>query len=286
MPCLRFNTPSGRHPHLTSTSAPDQNGKERPEAKGRLLRVSEAQPDGPPAEPTTEPEWWEDPSLPWQHKPTPADIACFTWLGVVAVYSIVISVMRPTLAGLAPHVLASLGSWTGLVLVGARAATGDPWWPLVWVLGTVGLIKFDWIYWWAGRLWGRNLIEAWSGRSPRVRRANERAERFARKYDVLAIAIGFLPLPLPRGVILVVLGEAGTSLRKFLTVSVVCSFITNGVYLALGYWIGEPAVKVMEAYGQYLVWVSVGILVVMVVGIWWKQRKAAATDAGGDVKRG
>jgi membrane protein DedA with SNARE-associated domain len=243
------------------------------DAKGRLLRVSDAQPDGPATESTTAPEWWEDPSLPWKHKPTPSDIACFSWLGVVAVYSIVINVLRPTLAGLAPHVLASMGSWTGLVLVGARAATGDPWWPLVWILGTLGLIKFDWIYWWAGRLWGRNLIDAWSGRSPRVRRANERAERFARKYDVLAIAVGFLPIPLPRGVILVVLGEAGTSLRKFLTVSVICSFITNGAYLALGYWIGEPAVKVMEVYGQYLVWVSVAILVVMVVSIWWKQRK-------------
>jgi len=266
---------------LTSASSPGGMGRGDP--KGRLLRVSDAQPDGPPTESTTAPEWWEDPSLPWKHKPTRSDIACFSWLGVVAVYSIVINVLRPTLAGLAPHVLASVGSWTGLVLVGARAATGDPWWPLVWILGTLGLIKFDWIYWWAGRLWGRNLIDAWSGRSPRVRRANERAERFARKYDVLAIAVGFLPIPLPRGVILVVLGEAGTSLRKFLTVSVICSFITNGAYLALGYWIGEPAVKVMEAYGQYLVWVSVAILVVMVVSIWWKQRKPAATDADKDL---
>lgn len=251
-------------------------GNEAERRKGRLLRVSDPQPEPAAAEPATEPtagpEWWEDPSMPWKHKPTRSDIACFTWLGVVAVYSIVISVLRPTLAGLAPHVLASMGSWTGLVLVGARAAVGDPWWPLVWVLGTLGLIKFDWIYWWAGRLWGRNLIDAWSGRSPRVRRANARAERLARKYAVLAIAIGFLPLPIPRGVILVVLGEAGTSLRKFLTVSVICSFITNGAYLALGYWIGEPAVKAMEVYGQYLVWVSVAILVVMVVSIWWKQR--------------
>ncbi len=85
---------------LTSTSSPGCPG--RGEAKGRLLRVSDAQPDGPPAESTTAPEWWEDPSLPWKHKPTPSDIACFTWLGVVAVYSIVINVLRPTLAGLAP----------------------------------------------------------------------------------------------------------------------------------------------------------------------------------------
>jgi membrane protein DedA with SNARE-associated domain len=243
--------------------------------------VSAAQPDDGRSEPAAQPEraaaeWWEDPNLPWKHKPTRTDIACFTWLSVVAVYSIVISVLRPTLAGLAPHVLASLGSWTGLVLVGAQARVGDPWWPLVWVLGTFGLIKFDWIYWWAGRLWGRELIDVWSGRSERVRRANARAERLARKYDVLAIAVGFLPLPIPRGVILAVLGETGTSLRKFLTVSFVCSVITNGAYLALGYQIGEPAVQVMNAYGGYLVWVSVALVVVLIGQAYWRQSRRSA----------
>lgn len=241
--------------------------------------MSDAEPEPPLAEPTAEREWWDDPSMPWKHKPSHAEIVCFSWLGVVAVYSIVISVLRPTLAGLAPHVLASLGSWSGQVLVGARAAMGDPWWPLIWFLGTIGLIKFDWVYWWAGRLWGRNLIEVWSGRSPRVRRANERAERFARKYSVLAIAIGFLPIPLPRGVILAVLGEAGISLRKFLTISILCSFVTNGAYLALGFWIGEPAVQVMNVYGGYLVWVSIAILVVIVFQVWRTQRKRTSEDA-------
>ena len=231
--------------------------------------MSEAQPD----EATDAGEWWDDPSMPWRHKPTRADIACFAWLGVVAVYSLVMMVARPTLLALAPHFLASLGSWSGFVMVGAKAAVGDPWWPLVWAIGTFGLIKFDWIYWWAGKLWGRNLIEVWSGRSERARRNNERAERFARKYETLAIAITFLPLPIPRAVIFAVLGEAGTSLRKFLTVSIASSFVSTGAYLAIGFWIGEPAVKAMDAYGRYLLWVSVAILVFLVVQQWRKGRR-------------
>ncbi len=121
------------------------------------------------------PEWWDDPSLPWKHKPTRADLACLSWLGVASVYGMVMLVMRPGLLASAPHVLASLGSWTGSITVGARAAVGDQWWPLVWLLGTIGLVKFDWIYWWAGKLWGRSLIETWSGRSERARRMNARA---------------------------------------------------------------------------------------------------------------
>ncbi|MBK9696355.1 MAG: VTT domain-containing protein [Propionibacteriaceae bacterium] len=220
-------------------------------------------------------EWWDDPALPWRHQPTRQDIACFSWLGVVAVYSLVMMVARPTLLGFAPHVLASLGSWSGFVMVGALAATGDPWWPLVWALGSLGLIKFDWIYWWAGRLWGRNLIEAWSGRSERARRTNLLAERFARRFETLAIMVTFLPLPLPRAVIFAVLGEAGTSLRKFLTVSALSSVVSAGCYLAVGYWIGEPAVAVMDTYGRYLLYLSLAIAGGLLVSYWWKNRQAS-----------
>ena len=221
-------------------------------------------------------EWWDDPSLPWKHQPSRSDIACFTWLGVAAVYGVVVSVLRPGLLASAPHVLASLGSWSGSVLIGARAATGDPWWALVWLLGTVGLVKFDWVYWWAGRLWGRDLIEVWSGRSERARRANERAERFARKYETLAIVVGFLPIPWPRAVVLAVLGEAGTSLRKLLAVSLAASFVSMGGYLAIGYWIGEPAVEAMRVYGNYLWYVSLAILAVVLGQAWLRQRQRRA----------
>ena len=138
----------------------------------------------PGPEPAAESEWWDDPSLPWRHKPTKADLACFSWLAVVGIYGIIMVWLRFALITLSPHTLASLGSWSGMVMVGALARVGDQWWPLVLFLGTFGLIKFDWIYWWAGRLWGPNLIEVWSGRSARARRINEWAERFARKYDL------------------------------------------------------------------------------------------------------
>jgi len=239
--------------------------------------VTGTQPEPPQdAGAPSQPEWWEDPSLPWKHKPTRADLACMAWLTAAGVYGLVMLALRPALLASAPHVLASLGSWTGTVLVGAKAALGDPWWPVVWVLGTFGLIKFDWVYWWAGKRWGRNLIEVWSGRSDRARRANLRAERFARRYETWAIVISMLPIPLPRAVVLAVLGEAGTSLRKVLTVSILSSFFMMGVYLAIGYWIGEPAVAVVETYGRYLWYLSLVLIVGIVANALWKGRSARA----------
>ncbi|MCE1173314.1 MAG: VTT domain-containing protein [Propionibacteriales bacterium] len=221
-------------------------------------------------------EWWDDPSLPWRHKPTRADIACFSWLGAIAVFSLIMWPLRPILLAYGPHILAALGSWSGMVLMGARAAVGDPWWPLVLVIGTLGLIKFDWVYWWAGRLWGRNLIEVWSGRSQRARKVNAWAEQFARKYDILALVVSLIPFVPGRGVVVAVLGEAGTSLKKFLTVSILTSAVVNAGLLAVGYWIGEPAVEVVQAYGAYLPWVSLVLLVVVVASTVVQQRKRSA----------
>jgi len=232
--------------------------------------VSEA----PNPEPAAEAEWWDDPSLPWRHQPTKADIACFSWLGVAGVYGLIMLWLRVALIDLSPETLASLGSWSGMVLVGAGAATGDQWWPLILVLGTLGLVKFDWIYWWAGRLWGRNLIEVWSGRSARARRVNEWAERFARKYDILALIISMIPFVPGRGVVVAVLGEAGTSLRKFLTVSILTSAVVNAALLWLGFQVGKPAKDAMDVYGGYLLWVSGAMLIATIVIVYRQQQGA------------
>ena len=63
-------------------------------------------------------EWWEEPGLPWKHKPTRADIACLSWMGVASVYGLILLPLRPVMLGLAPHLLGSLGYRTGLVMTG------------------------------------------------------------------------------------------------------------------------------------------------------------------------
>lgn len=221
----------------------------------------------------TEPEWWDNPGLPWRHKPTRADLACFSWLGVVAVYGLVLLPLRPVMLTLSPHILGGLGYRTGLVMVGALASGGDRWWPLIWLLGALGAMKFDWIYWWAGKLWGHGLIEVWSGRSERARRRNEWAIRFAHKYETLAIALTFTPIPLPAPVIYAALGAAGTRLSKFLTVGGISALISTAGYMYLGYVIGEPAVALVEKYGQWLWYLSLGILAAMIIGYVWQGRK-------------
>ncbi|MFP5415907.1 MAG: DedA family protein [Actinomycetes bacterium] len=240
----------------------------------------------PPGEETTR-EWWDDPALPWRQRPGKADIACMAALSVVAVYALVMLPLRPVMLGLAPHLLGSLGYRTGLVLVGALAAVGDPWWPLVLVLGSLMAMKFDWVYWWAGRLWGRDIMDVWAAnKSPRTQRRWNRVWELTHRYETLAIVATFLPLPLPAGVIYAALGAAGTKLWKFLSVCFASALATTAGYMALGYWIGAPAVEVVDTYGRYLWYVSIAILVGMLAVWWFRQRGqgAGGPSAAGGVR--
>jgi membrane protein DedA with SNARE-associated domain len=228
--------------------------------------------------------WWQADGFPWnKRKPERADIVCMGLIFFVAVYSLVMLPLQPVLLGFTPYLLAALGYRTGIVMIGALAATGDPWWPLLALVGSVMMLKFDWIYWWAGKLWGRGLIEMWSGQSPRSRKRNERAEKFALKYETLAILVTYLPVPLPAGVIFAVLGWAGTSFRKFMTVNYIGAVLATSLYLGLGYMLGAPAVDLIEQYNKYLWYVSLAILAFMLGGWWLNERRRAKEEvAEGD----
>lgn len=217
-------------------------------------------------------EWWEEPGLPWKQKPGRADIACLSWMGIASLYGLILLPLRPVMLGLAPVILGSLGYRTGLVMSGALGSVGDPWWPLVLVLGSLMAMKFDWIYWWAGKLWGHGLIEVWSGRSERARKRNQRAITFTQKYETWAIFVTYLPIPIPAAVVYAALGAAGTSLKKFLIVSFIASLLSSALYIYLGWTIGEPAVEVLNTYGQYLWYVSIAMIVGIIAVAWWKAR--------------
>ena len=219
-------------------------------------------------------EWWDDPGLPWRHKPTRADAWCLGLMGFVTVYALVMLPLRPLLLLHAPQVLGALGYRTGLVMEGALARVGDPHWWWVLALAGLGSVKFDWIYWWAGRLWGRNILDTFTrGRSERTRRNYEKAWGLSRRFESLAIVLTFLPIPLPAGVIYASLGAAGTSLPKFVTVGTLAGFVTNALYMYLGWQLGEPAVRLVDTYAQWITWSSLALLVGVVAVTMWRQRR-------------
>ena len=176
------------------------------------------------------------------------------------------------LLGANPYLLAALGgSRTSAVTIGALAATGVGFWPAGLLLGTFGAVKFDWLYWWAGRLWGRGLIEIVAGRSPRAARNAARAERLARRFGVLAIVLTYI-VPLPSGVVYASVAAAGMRLRTFLMIDIATAAITRAIFIYLGYWIGAPAVRVVEIIAQYSWYLSIALLLGIFFNLWRQAR--------------
>lgn len=231
-----------------------------------------------PAAPA-EKEWWEEAGMPWNSKPGRSDIACLAWFGVIGVFSIILIPTRAWLLGVAPDWLAMItGGRTAVAASGAIASTGEmPHWPWVLVFASILSLKFDWIYWWAGKLWGRGMIEVWAGRSKRAAKNYARAERWAIKLGPLGFVIAYIPIPLPlMQVVFVLAGATGMSLRRFLVYDYVVSTLFLLGYFWLGWQLGEPVVGILDAYARIAGYVAIGLIVVIMVGAFIGKKPAGS----------
>ncbi|HOB05824.1 MAG TPA: hypothetical protein PKM36_11210, partial [Propionibacteriaceae bacterium] len=130
----------------------------------------------------------------------------------------------------------------------------------------------------AGRLWGHGLIEVWSGRSERARRRNKRAIAFTQRFESWAIFLTYLPIPFPAAVVYAAVGMARMRLWVFMLIHLVGAGTAQALYLWLGWSIGEPAVAVVKTFADYMWYLTIGILVVMLATWWWRRRSQSVED--------
>src|SRR5215470_8985244 len=117
-----------------------------------------------PADTPKKADPWNDPRLPWHGKPRAADIFC--WLGIVlsGLFYWVLLPLRVSLVGTHPVAAELLnGSTESIISAAAFAKTEGGTVALVLLAAIPGLMKFDALYWWAGRLWGERFIKALLG---------------------------------------------------------------------------------------------------------------------------
>jgi len=237
------------------------------------LRQDDAAGDAEP-----EKEWWDDPSMPWRHKPGKPDLACMVWIGVIGLWGIAMLPLRTWLMGLNVPLLVSLtGSRAAIAGLGSLVRVGDYvawWWPML--AGLAMSVKFDWVYWWAGKLWGRGMIEVWAGQSERAARTYARAERWALRWGALGIFIAYVPIPLPlMAVVFVLAGASGMTVRRFMVLDIISSALWQTFYFLLGFGVGEPAVQVLKVYARYANYVAGALVVVVLVMVFTRSSRQA-----------
>jgi membrane protein DedA with SNARE-associated domain len=206
-------------------------------------------------------------------RPSRSELIC--WLAIVlsGVYALALLPAVPALIGTKPVLLELLrGSTSSMVAAGAFARVGQASLPLALLAGVVGIAKYDWLWWWAGRLWGRAVLEFIGVRSPRVRRAVDRIEHSAGRWGWLAVIVAPF-LPIPTALIYAVVGWTGMRLWRFVAYNILGSALWTGMCVALGYAIGQSAVDAAKAVSHYALWVSLGLVVAIIARQAWRMRR-------------
>jgi membrane-associated protein len=206
---------------------------------------------------------WDDPRIPWAGRPRLADILC--WAGIVLsgiYYWALIPFVAP-LVGTHPVLLEVLnGNSAAIISAAAFARIGHGSLVVVLLAAIPGLMKFDLLYWWAGRLWGERIIALLSGRRNRGGRYMARVQRWGRKFTWPAMLVAQF-LPIPTAIIYVVVGWAGMRLVTFLILDAIGTLLWAGMLAGLGYELGHHAVVVAQTISHYGLWISIALIVVV-----------------------
>ncbi len=167
------------------------------------------------------------------------------------------------------------GSATAVVTLGAQVNTGQEHLLVALFAGLPGLMIFDPVFWWAGKRWGENAFTMLLGRSKNPEKQKQRLARLTAKYGWFAVLIGYIG-PIPVMLIAVAVGFGGMSLRTYILLDIIAAMLWLGLLVGLGYAIGQSAIDTVEAISRYALWISLG-LIVIIVGrqIWTQTRKPA-----------
>jgi membrane-associated protein len=214
--------------------------------------------------------------LPWgDRKPERADRFLVAAIALSSLYLLAWIPLTPVLVGGHPVLLELFkGSMSGMVTMGAMSRIGDASIVVAVLAAIPGLMIFDWIYWWAGRRWGHNAIDLFLGNHPKAAARAARIERIFHRYGWIAIVVAYFQ-PIPNVLFYAAAGWTRMRLIPFLLLDLVGCLLWIALCVGLGYAIGQEAVDVAKAVGRYALWVTIGLVVVIVARQMWAQRRAA-----------
>jgi membrane-associated protein len=241
-------------------------------------KTGEAEP-APEAEPARQPVTAEA-MLPWTGKPRRIDILTWAAITLSGLYYWAILPFRASLVGTHPVVLELLnGATEAFIAAAAFAKAGHGSIALILLVSIPGMMKFDVLYWWAGRLWGERIIMLLSGNHKRGPKYMARVQRWGRKFLWPAVLVSRF-LPIPSVILYVIAGWSGMRLTTFLILDAIGTLAWAGTLIGLGWAMGHHAVVIAQDISHYGLWITIAlVLVVVALQIRSTRRMAAVTAA-------
>ena len=197
-------------------------------------------------------------------------VICGGVLVLQGVYRLVLLFATPSLIGSDPVLLELLrGSTSSLVAGGAFARVGRASLLLAFLAPLPTLMMSDPFVWWAGRLWGPEVVELIAGRGARERRGTRRALRLVERWRSPAVVLAPV-LPVPSVIIYAAAGWTGMRLWRFLVLDLLGTGGWVALIVGLGYALGRPAVNVAHAITHYSLLITLGLVVLSVALAVWR----------------
>jgi membrane-associated protein len=235
---------------------PDEAAEEGVTEAAQPAEAEQAEPEKP-----QQPEVW----LPWSGKARKRDIFCIVGIMLSGFYGLAMIPFTPKLINTHPVLLELLaGSNSSTVAGGAFAATGTRLeFGVVIVAALIGMMKFDFLFWWAGNMWGHRILTMFAGRSRRALKFAKRAEQLSPKWAAVAVLLSaFLPVPTP--LIYAAAGLAGLPLVWFLICDIIGTAAWATLLATLGYALGPTGVHAANLVSRYAL-ITILVLVVLTI---------------------
>ncbi|MEJ8282089.1 DedA family protein [Pseudonocardia spirodelae] len=218
---------------------------------------------------------------PWDGPMRRGDWFLIIATAAIVVFNLASMPFRPLLIASYPVALAAVTGSLSAVGAGAafaRIGEADLW--LVVAAGVFGMIKFDWLFWLAGRRWGAKIIQLWAPGAGAQRFVAwvRSAPRWVQPLAVVAAALPGVPAP----AVFALAGMGRMRLLPFLVFDAIGAALVAGLVGGLGYGIGQHAVDVVLAVDEYALWITLGLVVVISVRAGMKGQKTSKAEKAGE----
>lgn len=171
------------------------------------------------------------------------------------------------------------GSTVSMISAGGFARVGKAFLPATLLAPILISMWTDPCYFFAGRRYGRRILEYYERNDPRWRKRIARAERFFRRFGVWTIV--FAPfLPVPNAIFYVAAGEAGMSFLVFIVADLVGTLLYIATFVAAGWFAGQHAVDVAQTITHFAGWSILATIAVIVVWSIWSTVRTQRERAG------
>jgi membrane-associated protein len=216
---------------------------------------------------------------PWLGRPRARDLLCLAGIALSGLYALAMIPFTPALIATRPVLLELLsGSTSSIVAAGAFSDIESKLQLTVVVAAALpGLVKFDLLFWWAGVLWGRRIVQMLAQHSRHAaafaRQAEGRGSRFAGPAVLLS---AFLPVPSP--LVYAAAGWAGLRIIPFIILDLVGSAAWAASLAVLGYLLGSRGVAAANLVSHYALATIIGLILIALAPHTWhalRTRRAA-----------